>query len=67
MDVNYLYDSIKNYYDNESLHEKVAALQNQAISTAIKQGDLSNTTKLHIYFEDAVKAGQVDAESFEII
>lgn len=67
MDVNYLYDSIKGYYNNESLIERIKTLRNQAISTTIKKGGGRGSTKLYIDFEDAYKAGQLDDVTFEII
>ena len=67
MDVNYLYDSIKGYYNNESLIERIKTLRNQAISTTIKKGGGRGSTKLYIDFEDAYKAGEIDDEIFEIL
>ena len=67
MDVNYLYESIKNYYDNESLRDTVKTRRNQAISRTIKKGGDRRYTKLYIDFEDAYKAGQLDDVTFEII
>ena len=67
MNANYLYNTIKNYYDNEPFMERVKSLRNQAISTTIKKGGGCGSTKIYVDFEDAYKAGQIDDETFEIL
>lgn len=67
MDANYIYNSFKNNFDNEILIGKLKELKNSVIMEAIKQGNFKNMTEVQIDFEKAVREGQLDNTTFEII
>ncbi len=67
MDANYIYNSFKNNYDNEILIGKLKELKNSVIMEAIKQGNFKNMTEVQIDFEKAVREGQLDNTTFEIM